>query len=258
MESTFATFSHTTRLDGHALPMTRIAVCVALILTVHPVAMGQDKAAEQGPTITLYLPSGFPAETVQVRYFMVGEFGGYGGGVRPEEGAQSLDIPASVDGKPASLVKIIAYLPGCEIFTLSVPIEGTATWRQLLCKPLGKIPLHGQIVPFSLAPEQSVSVEVAYEADWDHGFFPIMDGFVTTLRLANVTPDAEGKFDVDVPDFAAQSALGKARLTFLLRDNATGNIVAFLRVADPKGRLDDLEVLSSYLPVVTFVALPND
>jgi hypothetical protein len=38
-------------------------------------------------------------------------------------------------------------------------------------------------------------------ASWDHSFFEIADGFVSTFSIVEVTPDRKGNFAVQVPDF---------------------------------------------------------
>ena len=97
-------------------------------------------------------------------YSLKGPFGGYGNYVRPEPDHQTIDFVAAVDGKPASQIKIIAFLPGCEIVTLDFALEGTAMWRQLECKPLKSITLRGQILPASFAQGKRAKVEVNYHA----------------------------------------------------------------------------------------------
>jgi hypothetical protein len=84
-----------------------------------------------------------------------------------------------VNGKPAGAVKIIAYLPGCEIAKLEITMQGTSEARTLPCKALGRVPLHGRILPVSVVQTPGIEVEINYEADWDHEFFGIMDGMVT-------------------------------------------------------------------------------
>lgn len=53
---------------------------------------------------------------------MGGSFGGYGNYVKAGEARSTYEIDASVDGKPATSIKLIAYLPGCEIVTLDIPV----------------------------------------------------------------------------------------------------------------------------------------
>jgi hypothetical protein len=108
-----------------ARAMFRSILHIALLVAAVPVAVAQDSASRQPPRICLSLPSGIPSETVQINYFMIGPFGGYGDFVRTEKGRSAYDIVASVDEKPTANVKVIAYFPGCEIATLEIPMQGT-------------------------------------------------------------------------------------------------------------------------------------
>lgn len=117
-------------------------------------------------------------------------------------------------------------------------------------EPLGLVHLRGQISPASILQEQPAEVEVTYQALWDHQFFGIADGLVTSIHIAAVVPDRAGQFKLDVPDLHAQN-LGEGEFQFILRAAKSGNIIAFLESADHG---HDLAVLSSYPPLVSFVA----
>ena len=235
--------------------MFRSILRIALLVAAAAPAMGQDSASRQAPKISLTLPSNIPSETVQINYFMIGPFGGYGDFVRTENGRTTYDVVASVDGKAAANVKVIAYLPGCEIATLEIPIKGTTLSRPLSCKLLGRILLRGQISPISIIQDYPPpKVEVDYLAMWDHQFFGIMDGPVTSLHVATVVPDEKGQFEVAVPDFSKQTNLGEGEFQLILRQTTTGNIIAFLKATSEDRDDVGLKVRPSYPQVTQFLA----
>lgn len=43
-------------------------------------------------------------------------------------------------------------------------------------------------------------------ADWDHEFHGIADGSVTTIHIATVIPDEDGRFEIELPNFFKQTA----------------------------------------------------
>jgi hypothetical protein len=138
---------------------------------------------------------------------------------------------------------------------LDVPVQGAQqSQRRLPCKPLGSISLHGQFFPASLTQQGQIEVEVRYLATWSHRFFGIADGMVTNFHVATAVPDANGGFDVKLPDFKMQPNLGEGELEFLLREHVTGNIIAFLRVVESGTNSPWLKVASPYASVVQFVA----
>jgi len=225
--------------------------CLALVALLTSVLAVE---AQVRPKITLTLPSGIDSETVQIDYFLAGPFGGYGGLVRAESKKVSYDIDPFVDGRPADNVKIIAYLPGCEIVTLDFAFTGTPVEQWLNCYPLGSVSFRGQVPPASTNRAQSREIEVSYLATWSHRFFGISDGPVTTIRLGTAHIEKDGKFEIVLPDLFKQSTLLDGTLQFFLQEPKTGNILAYLKPAGGSPNSPDwLSVQASY-PIVRFVA----
>lgn len=231
--------------------MVRFALGFVLFIGVAPAATNQNVTS---PQVSLALPPGIAPETVQINYFMVGPFGGYGSFVRAENGRVVYNITASVNGKPAINVKVIAYLPGCDIETLDIPVHSGTVSRDLSCKPLGLVALHGQIFPASIIQPAS-EVEVAYLADWDHKFFGIADGMVTTIRVATAVPNQKGEFEVALPGFHAPAGLGDGEFQLTLREIKTRNIIALLQPTSELSESRGLKVQDSYAPLIQFSAV---
>lgn len=226
------------------------AVCFGVFAGV----FARGNAQQQSSGITLNLPSDVASENVQINYFMLGTFGGYGGHVTREKGRVSYDIPASVNGKSAEVVKIIAYMPRCEIAKLEIAMVGPSEIRTIPCKELGQVPLHGRILLVSTGQTPGLEVEIRYEADWDHEFFGIADGMTTSIQIATVIPDEDGRFEVELPDFFSQAGLGKGSLQFLLRNKSSGNIMAILKPVNMSQYFGGLAIRSSYEPFALFSA----
>jgi hypothetical protein len=230
------------------------AVYIGLITGMTLTIGAQESVQRQRPGITLFLPQSVASEAVQINYFMSGSFGGYGSYVTAEKGRVSYDIPASVDGKPAGAVKIVAYLPGCEIVKLEITMQAKQEVRTLPCEPLGRVSMHGRILPIAVAQTPGIELEIRYEADWDHEFFGIADGMVTTIHVATVTPDEDGRFEAEVPDFFKQSGLGQGSFQFTLRNTVNRNIVAMLRPTNMPRFFGGLAIRPSYTPFVELSA----
>src|SRR5215831_3210684 len=139
--------------------MSRRFLAFVVLLTSVPIVKAQNR-----PKISLTLPSGIASETVQIDYFLTGPFGGHGGFVRAERKKASYEIEPFVDDRPAENIKIIAFLPGCEIAFLDFAFSGTRIEQRLDCSPLGSISLRGQLLPASLTQAQSREIEVNYLA----------------------------------------------------------------------------------------------
>jgi len=230
-----------------------LVFCIGLFAGLGHVLMAQENA-KPSPVITLVLPSNIASENAQISYFMYGPFGAYGGYVETQKGHVSYDIRASVEGKSAISAKIIAYLPGCEIEKLEIAIQGLSEARTLACRPLGQVPMHGRILSVPLAEIAGVAIEIRYMADWDHEFFGIADGMVTAVHVATVIPDENGRFDVELPDFFRQTDLGRGSFQLILRNQASHNIIAFLKPENAAQMFGELAVSTSYAPFVLFSA----
>jgi hypothetical protein len=124
--------------------------------------------------------------------------------------------------------------------------------------------LTGRIRDSRAYGQESVEVRVEYAAFWACRFFGFTDCAVPQISLGTAKPDAEGVFEIDLPDFGidpitAESDCG-AELEFVLREAKTGNIIAFL---EPE--LDTLRSPGCGLKIsfanpqnVTFVARSNN
>jgi len=235
----------------------RISACLALLTGVASLALGrngQDTGARVLPRVTFSLPPGLDSKAVRISYFMTGDFGGYGGFIQTEKDRLTYDMIAAFDGKPAIHIKIIAYLPGCEIVTLDTSVASVSQPLELPCNALGTIAMHGQISPASIKPAQPALVEITYVALWSHQFFGIADGPIVTIPVGTAMPDSEGRFEVQLPDYARQSGLGDGVFQFVLRQGSDRETSITLSPALEVGKMDGLKVCSSYPFLIQFLA----
>ncbi len=214
------------------------------------------------PSVSVVLPANVPSETVQISYFLIGPFGGYGQHTKQQPGLHSYQTSFLVEGKPAREIRMIIYASGCEIETFVLPLrEHSRVEQEFECRPAASVQLSGQIMPAELARKDHAELAVHYMAYWAHGFFGIADGMVTEFQLATVTPDANGVFQVNLPYFCAtppdSSPQPRATLRLSLRDSKTGNNLAHnLEPEMPELRPKDhgLQILSRYPDGLKFTA----
>lgn len=214
------------------------------------------------PSVSVLLPANIPSETVQISYFLVGPFGGYGGYTKQRPGLHAYEISALVKGKAASEIRMIVYASGCEIKTFVLQLAGDSRLtEEFECQRPATVQLSGQIVPTELVIRNNAELVVFYMANWSHGFFGITDGMVTEFRLATVSPDANGVFQVELPYFTADtvdsSSQARANFRLMLRDSKTWNHLASnLEPEVPELRLKvpGLRILSHYPYGLKFTA----
>ncbi len=181
-----------------------------------PQSAQTPKTASFLPSVSISLPPDMLSETVQISYFLVGPFGGYGGYAAPRTGIHSYEIPSMVDGKAATEIRMIVYASGCEIQQFVIPLaEHSRVSQEFPCQPVETVKLSGHIVPDALVRNTNAELVVT---------------FVTGFHLASVSPDANGMFQVDLPYFTvdaeASSLEQRASFRLMLRDSKTGNHIA--------------------------------
>ncbi|MGC9969675.1 MAG: hypothetical protein ABSE56_03690 [Bryobacteraceae bacterium] len=233
---------------------------LAVAALVWQVAFAFEPSDERPlPRISISLPPDVLSETVDIHYVMSGPFGGYGGFVRPQRDVHAYEIEAAVDGKLATGIKIIVYAPGCEIATFDEALSGPSTVpEEFTCRRLPSVSLSGKIVPKDALRGRGPEVAISYAAYWAHGFFGIKDGMVTMIPVATAVPDAEGFFQVQLPDFGRDPIAARAdregAFLFWLREAKAGNIITDLEPSDFRAGAGGLRIQSGYPPGLTFAA----
>jgi hypothetical protein len=243
--------------------MIRCIFSILLVMSgcLSPAAQTPSQS-DDFPSVSVLLPTNIPSENVQLSYFLIGPFGGYGGYTKQRPGLHSYEISELVEGKTASEIRMIVYASGCEIKTFVLPLtEDSRVNQQFECQRAATVHLSGQVVPTELARENNAEIVVHYMAYWAHGFFGIADGLVTEFRFATVSPDSNGVFQVELPyfiaDVAASSSQPRASFSLMLRDSKTWNhIVSNLEPEMPELRLQThgLRILSHYSDGLKFTA----
>jgi hypothetical protein len=241
--------------------MSRYLLAVLLIAVPAHFSRTQPKQIpDNSPTVSISLPTDIPSEAVQIRYFMVGSFGGYGGFIEPRANQKDYEFDASTQGKPANSIKILVYATGCKIQTFDLDLTRVLNAKErFVCELLSQIRIDGEI-PSDLLHHENAELNVSYMAFWASRFFGIADGAVTEFQVAKTMPDPDGSFRVDIPDFSADNTgfayPGGASLRFTLRDSKTLNPIALNlspEQAEYQSETHQLRILSSYPIGLKFV-----
>ena len=135
-----------------------------------PQSAQTPKIASFLQSVSISLPPDILSETVQISYFLVGPFGGYGGYAAQRTGVQSYDIPTVAEGKAATEIRMIVYASGCEIQQFVIPLaEHSRVSQEFPCQRVETIKLSGHIVPDELVRDTNAELVVTYMAYWAHG-----------------------------------------------------------------------------------------
>jgi hypothetical protein len=234
---------------------TFLALPLLLFHFSHGVA---NTSATENTFVIQVDPSVKPAE-LQVRYFIIGDFGGYGGYQVDQDGENAILIHTEVQGKPAKGLKVVLYAPDCQIQTISV-LELSASSRdgEFHCTPLGETSLQGKFSRGPMTLDRKMEVEIRYLGFWGHGFFGIADGLVLSFDITKSSVGSDGSFQAYLPDFAengtASPQMNDAAFSVLLIDPDSGNLLAELKPPAALSRSGDLKIIPSYPQSIEFSA----
>jgi hypothetical protein len=234
----------------------RSTTAVAFVLLLAASGAAQD---QEQRWVNIVLLGGVPSEKVQINYVLYGPFGAHGGSTAPKPDSPSYQIPTSVDGKLAHDVKGVIWASGCKLVTFDTALPDSASVQEYFsCRRLGTIALVGRI-DNPLLCKKPVEVRVDYLASWECDFFGLWDCEVPQIELGTVRPDADGAFEIELPDFSsdptASGSAGGAQLQIVLREVKTWNRIAFLEPQTESLRaLGGLKILPSYPNNMVFSA----
>jgi hypothetical protein len=226
-----------------------ISVVVVLFLA----AAATAQTSQELRSFNVVLLGGVPSEKVHIRYVLYGPFGAHGGFTTPKVDSSSYQIPTFIDGKPAGQIKGFIFASGCKTVTFDAPLLDSAdTQEYFACSPLGTVSLVGRIRAADLLRKKPMEVRFDYMASWTCRFFGLVDCMVPQIELGAVAPDAEGAFEIELPDLSADpissSSKDGAQLQVVLREVKTWNIVAYLGPETETLRTEgnSLKIVASY------------
>lgn len=235
-----------------------IIAFLSFLLTCY--AAGQT--APQPPRLSILLPANIPSDKFEFRYYLYGSFGANGGHISPTRDSTGVvEIPLSVDGKIANEIKLLAWAPGCRFATYDLSVHESDMQELYTCTPLSAVTLHGQVADKRLVQGASSEIRVDYAAGWACGFFGLADCMVPQISLGTVNADVDGRFEIELPDFALDPACSSdstssSEFQFVLRKVKTWNLIAFLdpELKVPRAGRGGSPPASSYAEPIVFSA----
>lgn len=208
---------------------SRSAVLLASLLIG---GFGHAQDVSSSPRLRLFLPPNVTSDKVEIRYTLYGAFGAYGSFVIAKPDSASAEIPLSVSGQVAGEIKAFAWAPGCHVARFNIKVGELDIHESYSCEPLPFVLLRGQVEQSSLLHQRPAEVQVEYLASWACDFFELSDCMVPQFSVGTARIDSAGRFEINLPDFAADPACeaSRASATFevTLRDVRTYNPIASL------------------------------
>jgi hypothetical protein len=221
--------------------MRRSTLLTLAVLAVQfPISIHSQSLTEEGTQpFAIDFPQEVKTGRIQIEYAMTGSFGAYGDHVYDvfkKSGEHRILVPTQVEGTPASSLKAILYVPGCQIETIEVPDLAKSTLQaSFQCRSLPTLAFTGRIAPPGMITDPQTVVDITYVALWPLRFLEIPKGpsYISYMgfRIATVPLEAGVVFHAELPDFSKDSATkadGITGISFTARNKRTGNYLGRL------------------------------
>jgi hypothetical protein len=164
---------------------------------------------------------------IEVRYFLAGTFGGYGGFVGDSDEDGAYRIPLEQDGRMGANLKAILYAQECRFTILLDLLSDSTRTATFGCQPLSSITLAGKISA-ARSSTRALAVEVGYLSLWDHKLFGFKDGMTQGFNIGKAPLKPGGRFQIQIPEFSSDRVtiqMQDAFLEVLVVERSTGSIV---------------------------------
>jgi hypothetical protein len=235
-----------------------VCVSLALMMFATTSSLAQRRSAD-GPLI-VSLPQGFDTRSCQLKYFLAGSFGGYGGFVQPKLQVSQFEIETVHDGIAVERLKAFLYCSGYQTETIAFDsVRDVARWKaQVQPKPLSTVRFSGVVLGLVTRNEPGLIVDVGYIPSWSCEFFGLADCLLGRWTIATIPLMPDNRFSIALPDLARDAAVSsfKDRGAFLFRilDSKTSNVLYELHPMADASRLDSLPVANAYPTEMEFEA----
>ena len=172
------------------------------------VAAGVGLAQTGHSYLEIKIPDNVPSENVFIRYVFSGD--DLGGWVDARPGVPSYRI--STNGRRGGTIRAVLYAPGCAIETLDLALRAAANPTHTFdCKPIGTVSLRGRLTRTDWMDGRDLRLQARYVARWAPSFLglKLLVPMIVPLN-GRVAADADGRFDMTLPDFAQDPQSGSS------------------------------------------------
>lgn len=185
-----------------------LILVVAFILFAAFEIDAQKTKSSSDKSISLHLPQGINTEGLQINYFISGSFGGVGDFVRIEDDVRKYEIPLTYESKPVEKLNLIVFSPHYHLQVFNFPSLAKKPKNiELKFEPLDTISFAGSVLLPSQFDAKDLQIKVSYIPSWQCEYFHLKDCLVGFLPITSVNLKKDGKFNVNLPDFARDPAI---------------------------------------------------
>lgn len=219
--------------------MRAAVLTLAMVMSAVAGSLARQRPATEAPSVTFHVPESVRSK-LEIRYLLVG-LGEGPGIIETKFGPGDYAVGTTrINAKSARSLKAWAYLPGDGHWLVDLDLTTGPATRTVALEftPLRQVTLSGRIVWPENAVPRSARVSAEYLPDSYCEFFGLTECMLPSVAVASASATDDGKFTLDVPDFARDPALTrftrKGRFRLVARDQGD-NTRFWLDTGDPIG-----------------------
>jgi hypothetical protein len=194
----------------HFMTRRNLAVATLLVLLntlLLPQAEHSSTVTTDGaPKIKIAFPEGVHLEKALIIYSLLGPKGGRNFLGHPNAGIPSFGIEATPDNGPVDRFRAVVWVPGCKFKKFDVAVANSNVDLGFVCDKLRNVTLVGRVK--SMDKSRPAKLAVGYGSSSICEFLDackdcVMSCFMPQFDIADVEATADGRFEIKLPDFAA-------------------------------------------------------
>lgn len=239
--------------------MRRVLLCIVILLTL-AVWEGFGQMIKSPKSLILHLSRDSDPGSLWIEYFLTGTFGGYGGFVKTDSKTWDYKVPVSHDGKFAKNLKVIVNGPNYKAALFDVAKKSFDRGIHLKLERRATVRFSGKVLLPPSISGNGLMVSIGYMEKWMCSFFRSSDCFTVAHPIAFVDLDAEGRFKLDLPNFASDPVIAayadKGEFEFEVRDKKNHKTFYILEPQNVRKSFRGLPVAVVYPFEQNFIAQP--
>ncbi len=208
--------------------------------------------------ISVHFPHDVNTDGMQIEFYITGSFGGYSSFVRTKSNVWNYEIPTSREGKSAHTLKLIIYSPNYQVKIYDFPtLEFQKKSIELKLEPSKTVPFTGKVLLSKQLNAAELQLQVSYIPKWQCVFFQLPDCLVGLIPITSINLEKDGRFKVDLPDFAGDKVIASFResgeFSFGLQDKQSGKSLFRLKLKDNSKGFGKIQAALTYSNEKVFI-----
>jgi len=241
--------------------MRHFLIIIALLTVIGVCEVrGQDNGTSK-PLVVSLSPDIDPG-SLWIEYQITGSFGGVASFVVTDSNSWKYQIPTSYEGKPAKTMRLIINGPRYKAQIFDFPeLKKQDRLIEIRLERRATLEFKGKVPSArleKLVKDKRLQVRIGYYQQWACDFFGLWDCMRGANPVVSVDLDNDGRFKVELPDFARDPVIATFSDTgtfeFLICDRNTGNIIYRLKPDKARNVWTHVPVAMAYPTEQVFIA----